>query len=310
MRVAQNRADVVRVVLDVAKVKDYSVFELAGPDRLVVDVYGPGGGTNGAARAPANADTGNAKTANAGTVNSAVSSARPATAIAANATPASPAAANSATASAATKPVGPPAARTAQPATKNPVVGLLPLSAKAAPALLPMPGWANPFAGNPFSDKPVSGNVVSNRAETRPSSTPEKGESGRNESVKSLADSIGPAPAAKPTRNGERSLTRALGLKIGRIVIDPGHGGHDTGTIGPTGLMEKDLCLDVALRLGKLIQENFPSAEIVYTRQARSALWDWNSARPSPTKPGPTYLFPFTQIQAMTPRPAASKPTT
>ena len=42
VRVAQNRSDTVRVVLDVAKVKDYSVFELAGPDRLVVDVYGPG----------------------------------------------------------------------------------------------------------------------------------------------------------------------------------------------------------------------------------------------------------------------------
>src|SRR5207302_1450919 len=40
LRVAQNRSDVVRVVLDVAKVKDYSIFELADPDRLVVDVYG------------------------------------------------------------------------------------------------------------------------------------------------------------------------------------------------------------------------------------------------------------------------------
>jgi N-acetylmuramoyl-L-alanine amidase len=57
-----------------------------------------------------------------------------------------------------------------------------------------------------------------------------------------------------------------LGLKIGRIVIDAGHGGHDTGTIGPTGLMEKDLCLDVALRLGKIIQQRLPGAEVVYTR--------------------------------------------
>jgi N-acetylmuramoyl-L-alanine amidase len=61
-------------------------------------------------------------------------------------------------------------------------------------------------------------------------------------------------------------LTRALGLKIGRIVIDAGHGGHDTGTIGPTGLMEKDLCLDVALRLGKLIRLKLPGADVVYTR--------------------------------------------
>jgi N-acetylmuramoyl-L-alanine amidase len=57
-----------------------------------------------------------------------------------------------------------------------------------------------------------------------------------------------------------------LGLKIGRIVIDAGHGGHDTGTIGPTGLMEKDLCLDVALRLGKIIQQRLPGADVIYTR--------------------------------------------
>jgi N-acetylmuramoyl-L-alanine amidase len=67
-------------------------------------------------------------------------------------------------------------------------------------------------------------------------------------------------------RDGQHSLTRALGLKIGRIVIDPGHGGRDTGTIGPTGLMEKDLCLDVALRVGKIIQQHLPSAEVVFTR--------------------------------------------
>jgi N-acetylmuramoyl-L-alanine amidase len=61
-------------------------------------------------------------------------------------------------------------------------------------------------------------------------------------------------------------LTRTLGLKIGRIVIDAGHGGHDTGTIGPTGLMEKDLCLDIAQRLGKIIHQRLPGAEVIYTR--------------------------------------------
>ncbi len=66
---------------------------------------------------------------------------------------------------------------------------------------------------------------------------------------------------------GRPSQTRALGLKIGRIVIDAGHGGQDTGTIGPKGLMEKDLCLDIALRLGKLIQEGVPSSNVIYTRQ-------------------------------------------
>jgi N-acetylmuramoyl-L-alanine amidase len=70
---------------------------------------------------------------------------------------------------------------------------------------------------------------------------------------------------AQPTSNGERSLTRVLGLKIGRIVVDAGHGGHDTGTIGPHGLLEKDLVLDVALRLGKLLESKL-GAEVIYTR--------------------------------------------
>jgi N-acetylmuramoyl-L-alanine amidase/type II secretory pathway predicted ATPase ExeA len=66
--------------------------------------------------------------------------------------------------------------------------------------------------------------------------------------------------------SGQPSLIRELGLKINRIVIDPGHGGNDTGTIGPHGLLEKDLCLDVALRLGQLIEKNVPNAEVIYTR--------------------------------------------
>ncbi|MFZ3215556.1 MAG: N-acetylmuramoyl-L-alanine amidase [Candidatus Acidiferrales bacterium] len=76
-----------------------------------------------------------------------------------------------------------------------------------------------------------------------------------------------PPSESKPTRDGQRSLTRALDLKISRIVIDPGHGGHDTGTIGPHGLMEKDLCLDIALRLGHEIEVKLPGAEVIYTRK-------------------------------------------
>ena len=71
---------------------------------------------------------------------------------------------------------------------------------------------------------------------------------------------------ARPTASGARSLIRALGLKIGRIVIDPGHGGHDTGTIGPHGLEEKDLVLEVSRRLGKMLETRL-GAEVVYTRK-------------------------------------------
>ena len=69
---------------------------------------------------------------------------------------------------------------------------------------------------------------------------------------------------ARPNSNGERSLIRALGLKIGKIVIDPGHGGDDHGTMSASGLFEKDLVLDVGLRLGKLLQGL--GAEVIYTR--------------------------------------------
>lgn len=77
---------------------------------------------------------------------------------------------------------------------------------------------------------------------------------------------ITPLREAQPTSDGERSLIRTLGLKIGKIVIDPGHGGHDTGTIGPNGLLEKDLVLDVSKRLGKLLQGRL-GADVVFTRR-------------------------------------------
>jgi N-acetylmuramoyl-L-alanine amidase len=73
-----------------------------------------------------------------------------------------------------------------------------------------------------------------------------------------------PKPAARNS-NGDRSLTRALGLKLGRVVLDPGHGGHDAGTHGPSGLTEKELVLDVSQRLAALLQDRLGS-EVVLTR--------------------------------------------
>ena len=92
------------------------------------------------------------------------------------------------------------------------------------------------------------------------------------------ADSVTKAPAAKPeqsslpqqaspTSHGDRTLTRTLGLKVGRIVIDPGHGGHDFGTIGPSGLLEKDLVLSLARGLKKMLQDKI-GAEVFLTRDS------------------------------------------
>ncbi len=75
------------------------------------------------------------------------------------------------------------------------------------------------------------------------------------------------AREAQPSSTGDRSLTRALDLKIGRIVIDPGHGGGDTGTVGAGGLQEKELVLDVAQRLGRILQHRM-GADVIYTRNS------------------------------------------
>ncbi len=72
-------------------------------------------------------------------------------------------------------------------------------------------------------------------------------------------------PAAPiPAGRGPYSLTRQLGLGVSRIVIDPGHGGHDPGALG-AGITEAEVVLDVALRLEKLLKN--AGVEVVLTRR-------------------------------------------
>lgn len=54
--------------------------------------------------------------------------------------------------------------------------------------------------------------------------------------------------------------------KTFKVVIDAGHGGHDPGCLGST-LQEKHVVLDAALSLGKLISENCPDVQVIYTRK-------------------------------------------
>jgi N-acetylmuramoyl-L-alanine amidase len=89
-----------------------------------------------------------------------------------------------------------------------------------------------------------------------------RGTAAADGSAAKVADLTTALPAK--TRD-DPSMTRVLGLKLGRVVIDPGHGGHDTGTRGPNGYLEKDLVLDVARRLGALIESRLGS-EVVFTR--------------------------------------------
>ncbi len=125
--------------------------------------------------------------------------------------------------------------------------------------------------------RPTTAPVAATVAGTTPAPQPaeqkrvlraEKAEAAQSEQHRNeLAKSEPPADIrpAGPTASGDRSLVRTLGLKINRIVVDAGHGGHDSGTLGPGGIEEKDVVLDVALRLGKLLKQRL-GADVIYTR--------------------------------------------
>ncbi len=66
-------------------------------------------------------------------------------------------------------------------------------------------------------------------------------------------------------RTAPRAIDPAVfPLAVRRVVVDPGHGGSNRGTISPQGLVEKSLTLDIAMRLGLLLQEG--GYEVVLTR--------------------------------------------
>jgi N-acetylmuramoyl-L-alanine amidase len=262
VRIAQNQTGVVRVVLEVNRAKDYSVFLLPDPYLLVVDVYGtsdaaekaalatapaPGPTTDVPAAKPEKptkevaAQSASAVPEKKSAKLSAVTSAKPETSgNDASPTPATPAALPS---------------TTAKNSTKN--------SAKSAAKT------RNNDTGGPDTEMALSASAIPDGLDASPPALLSANVKKSGKAMKSAHDQaleMGPPPTPELTRDGQHSLTRALGLKIGRIVIDAGHGGHDTGTIGPTGLMEKDLCLDVSLRLGKLIEEKLPGTEVTFTR--------------------------------------------
>jgi N-acetylmuramoyl-L-alanine amidase len=72
-----------------------------------------------------------------------------------------------------------------------------------------------------------------------------------------------PLPAIATT--GGLSIARQLGLGVSRIVIDPGHGGHDPGAKGKS-VTEAELVLDIALRVEKLLEE-VPGVDVILTRR-------------------------------------------
>ena len=69
-----------------------------------------------------------------------------------------------------------------------------------------------------------------------------------------------------PTASAEEGAQNSI--KIKTVVLDAGHGGKDTGAISKNGaIKEKDITLSVALKLGKMINSNYPDVKVVYTRK-------------------------------------------
>ncbi len=148
------------------------------------------------------------------------------------------------------KPAGAVVAPIAAAAAGVPTPSPAALPAQSRPVAPALP--AAPLDSRPTVEQTSAAAVDSRAAPAKPAASP-------------ALSKLAPPKPAQPTSSGERDLIRALGLKISRVVIDAGHGGHDTGTVGPTGLMEKDLTLDIATRLGALIAERIGS-EVIFTR--------------------------------------------
>ncbi len=250
VRAAQYSDDVTRVVLDVNDVTEYSAFLLPNPYRLIIDIHG----------GPATANKGR-MTANAPMPpDMDVPAPRVATTV-------KPTAARPVPNTVATK----NASATTEVADLSDMPGKVEATrkptSKPISAIVEDDGTGN--AGSIPETQPTlrdgatkDGTPVA--VATNSASSSKKTRKGKKAAADSIADAT-PARAATPMADGETSLVRALGLKIGRIVIDAGHGGHDSGTLGADGIQEKDVVLDVALRVGKLLHERL-GAEIIYTR--------------------------------------------
>jgi N-acetylmuramoyl-L-alanine amidase len=251
VRVAQFAPGRTRVVLEVDNLSDYDSFLLPNPYRLIIDIHG----RNGRAKQSKPDDAGEVPSAPA--EGAAVSKA-PAKTVS---TDSSDDAQALGTIVASKKPATTVVKKIVQAGDDDPEP-----SAPAAGAAKRNAVSAKRPAASDLDSEPDSSDATVSAIPSNP------GGSGHKSGVRALASGRSGSSSdldireAKPTAGGDRSLIRALGLKIGKIVIDPGHGGHDTGTIGPNGLEEKDLVLDVGRRLGKLLETRL-GAEVVYTRK-------------------------------------------
>ena len=312
IRVAQYKANVARVVLEVDTLAEYSAFLLPNPYRLIIDVHGrkPAARVETAKVQPSLEDKLPGTAAKITQV-SATNEDEPNP-------PKAPTKASTASGRRTERGTITPAKTAALPPRTEVPLESRDLDLTEIATLSEDPQQIK------ATSRPTSGPVVENVAKRESKKISDRSDSApssdqivtKNTRKKGNTKSAAVVPAgheAAPTADGDFSLVRALGLKIGKIVVDAGHGGHDTGTIGPNGLLEKDLVLDVALRLGKLLEQKL-GADVVYTRdddtfiplETRTAIANQNQAdlfisihansSPDPSARGvETYYLNFTR---------------
>ncbi len=299
IRAAQATGDITRVVLDVSDVTEYSAFLLPNPYRLIIDIHGKKrDGGSGSREQPASDVAEVPVPVGAGR---AASAAANSSGLPAMATTDRGEAAQAPTAGGGKGPLlpqtmprpnderasgrsGPQDSVTVQRVAPEPRTGVVARATAARPVPNTVAVKAPATATEVAAVSAAPGRVEATSAPTskpivavsKPvARTPVEARAHDDEAVVKVERpgslpvpkgvTAAPGKAADRTAEGETSLVRALGLKIGRIVIDAGHGGHDSGTLGVDGIEEKDVVLDVALRLGKLLHERL-GAEIIYTR--------------------------------------------
>jgi N-acetylmuramoyl-L-alanine amidase len=265
IRSAQYSGEVTRIVLDVNSRAAYSAFFLPNPWRLIIDIH----------EHKAGSDTPETTKSMPEIASASVQTARPVPkqVITIPLQPHVNSHAGNELEALSTEVVAP-----------APTVGMRPKSSSGKPspfvlpaaslqtAPMPLPAAQPPRLGmeSGQTNSQTAGSQTGTQVLAKPSArTNSRHNAASSSDVPSVADDAdpdGPRDAEPPvTADGERSLVRTLGLKIGRIVIDAGHGGHDCGTLGPGGIQEKDITLDVALRLGKLLKQRL-GADVIYTR--------------------------------------------
>ena len=254
LRVAETTPGVTRVVLDLSGSLNVTTSQLANPDRLMIEVR---------AGAPATAAPPTAApptaTPPAATPPTSPSSADPQPQL-----PDAPRPGPIPPAKSTVKAVAPDDLASAEMVTAEPAKNQLgadkpaktddtPAGATDAskPEPLPHEPLANSSTPSSLPPLPTVPSAPSGSVHRDPASYPVPAET--------------PRSTRRSSTGADSSLARGLGLKISRVVIDPGHGGHDQGTQGPHGLIEKELVLDVSKRVGKLIEDKM-GAEVIYTR--------------------------------------------